>query len=129
MSARVELINNSYTQRMKILINGDGVSEYSGLKRYMDEPFYYWCDKILDAIYEECGRSEFIMHFASRTEETRIMDVITEKYDKCIQYSSTPTMIADSLTQRLSDLNVRKCLKILHANRKALKILCWHLTS
>lgn len=65
----VELINNPYTQRLQILINGESVSVYSNLEKYMDEPFTYWCDRILQTIYEECNYGDFRLHFSSREEE------------------------------------------------------------
>ena len=59
MYPEVELINNPYTQRLRVLINGKAASEYTGMERFIGEPFVYWCDKIFEAVYEECNRQPF----------------------------------------------------------------------
>lgn len=105
-SAQVELINNPYRQRLKVLINGEAVSVYSSLEQYMDEPFCYWCDKILDSIYEECNGEDFQLHFSSREEEMEIMKKIAEKNIHCTQYSSSPLARPISLQERIRKLNL-----------------------
>ena len=105
MPARVELTNNSYTQRLQVLINGNPVSDYSSIKKYMDEPFQYWCDKILSEIYEECNRSPFMLHFSSRQEERHVMEVLAGEYPHCMQYSSSSTQRPDSLQKRMTELS------------------------
>ena len=87
METRVELINNPYMQRLCILINEEAVSVYSNLEKYMDEPFCYWCDRILDDIYEECNRGVFRLHFRSRREELEIMEKLVRNYPYCVQPS------------------------------------------
>lgn len=105
MEAKVELINNPYEQRLRILINGEAVSVYSNLEKYMDEPFCYWCDRILDGIYEECNHGFFRLHMQSRKEELDIMEVLSRKYPHCVQYSSSPLVRQASLLERLKGLN------------------------
>lgn len=105
METRVEIINNPYTQRMRILINNEAVSVYSNLEKYMDEPFCYWCDRILDTIYEECNRGKFRLHFSSRKEELKVMEKIAQNYEHCIQYSSSPPVRITSLQERMKELN------------------------
>ena len=105
MFTRVELINNPYKQQLRILINGKAISVYSNLEKFMDEPFWYWCDKILDAIYEECNGGDFSLHFCSRREEERVMERLAQNYPHCIQYSSSPLMRPTSLLDRIKELN------------------------
>lgn len=105
MGIKVELINNPYKRRLRILINGEAVSVYSNLEKYMDEPFCYWCDKILDSIYEECNFEDFQLHFSSRKEELEIMESIAGNYAHCIQYSSAPPMRPMPLLERIKGLN------------------------
>ena len=105
MYSKVELINNPYKQRLRILINGEAVSVYSNLEKYMDEPFYYWCDKILQSIYEECNNGEFSLHFSSRSEEMKVMEKLAQQYPYCRQYSSSPLIRKTPLLERLKDLN------------------------
>lgn len=105
MKTKIELINNSYTRRFQIRINGEPVSAYSNLEKYMDEPFCYWCDKIFDEIYEECNNDNFYLHFQSRKEELVIMEKLAQDYPYCIQYSSSPLIRATSLLERIKDLN------------------------
>ena len=105
MLAKVELINNPYTQKLRILINGEAVSEYSNLKKYMDEPFCYWCNHILDGIFEECNRGDFSLHFSSRKEELDVMQVLANSYPHCVQYSSSLNVRSDTLQQRMKQLN------------------------
>lgn len=105
MATNVEITNNPYVQRLQILINGEPVSVYSNLKKFMDEPFYYWCDKIWDAIYEECNGNSFKLHFRSREEEKEIMQVLAGNCSYCEQYSFSPLVRKDSLAERMSALN------------------------
>ena len=105
MYSKVELINNPYEQRLRILINGEAVSVYSNLEKYMDEPFFYWCDKILQSLYEECNNGEFSLHFSSRSEEMKVMEKLAQRFPYCGQYSSSPLIRKTPLTQRLKELN------------------------
>ncbi len=105
MYSKVELINNPYEQRLRILINGESVSVYSNLEKYMDEPFCYWCDKILQSIYEECNNGEFNLHFSSRSEEMKVMEKLAQQFPYCRQYSSSPLVRKTPLLERLKDLN------------------------
>lgn len=105
MATRVELINNPYRQQLRILINGAAVSVYSNLEKFMDEPFPYWCDKILDAIYEECNGGDFSLHFCSRGEELRVMERLAQDCPHCVQYSAGSLMRPASLLDRIKGLN------------------------
>lgn len=105
MSTRVEIINNPYLQRLQILINGEAVSVYSSLEKFMDEPFVYWCDKILPAIYAELNSSSFFLHFKSSKEETDIMREIAAQTPYCIQYTSSGFIRKTTLVERMANLN------------------------
>lgn len=105
MSKRVEIINNPYMQRLKVLINGKAVSVYSNIEKYIDEPFDYWCDKILESVYEECNGENFSLHFCSRNEETEIMEKIAKDFEYCTHYSSSNFIRSTSLLERLKELN------------------------
>lgn len=105
MRTSVEILNNPYTQRLRVLINGETVSVYSNLEKYMDEPFSYWCDKILDSIYEECNGENFSLHFCSRKEETDIMKKIVQDCTYCSQYYSSLHMRSTTLLERIKSLN------------------------
>lgn len=105
MAVRVELINNPYIQRLQVLIDGKAVSAYSGVEKFMDEPFTYWCDKILPAVYDELNGSDFVIHFHSSNEEIDVMKKIASDYKHCIQFSSEGFVRKTPLTERMSKLN------------------------
>ena len=72
MVTRVELINNPYKQQLRILMNGEAVSVYSNLEKFMDEPFSYWCDRILEGYEEKLRLVETFQktkEFAGRIQE------------------------------------------------------------
>lgn len=105
MYAKVDIINNPYEQKLRILINSEPISVYSNLEKFMDEPFDYWCDKILPAVYEECNGSDYVLSFSSREEEIEIMEVIAAQYPHCRQFSAVPLLRATPLAERLKELN------------------------
>ncbi len=105
MVTRVELINNPYKQQLRILMNGEAVSVYSNLEKFMDEPFSYWCDRILEAVYEECNGGSFSLHFCSRGEELRVMEKLARACPHCVQYSSSPLTRPATLLDRIKGLN------------------------
>lgn len=102
---RVDIINNPYLQRLQILIDGEAVSIYSGLEKFMDEPFVYWCDKILPAIYVELNSSSFSLHFKSSKEEADIMEIIASQTPYCTQYTSSGFVRKTTLVERMAKLN------------------------
>ena len=59
MTANVEIINNPYAHKMKILINGNPPSAFSMLDKFLDEPFLYWCDRIFPEIQRELNGGSF----------------------------------------------------------------------
>lgn len=105
MAVSVELINNPYIQRLQVLIDGKAVSAYSGIEKFMDEPFTYWCDKILPAVYDELNGSDFTLHFHSSNEEINVMKKIATDYNHCIQFSSEGFVRKTPLIERMSKLN------------------------
>lgn len=105
MYPEVELINNPYTQRLRVLINGKAASEYTGMERFIGEPFVYWCDKIFEALYEECNRQPFSLCFSSREEERAVMEKLSEDCKYCVQYSGIPLVRDTPLLERMKSLN------------------------
>ena len=105
MAVNIEIINNPYSQNFRVLIDGKKISIYSNLEKYMREPFYYWCDKILDSLYEECNYENFSLHFISRKEELKVMEKIAIDYPHCIQYSSALFENATPFIERMQQLN------------------------
>lgn len=105
MKPTVELINNPYTQRLRILINGEAISVYSNLEKYIEEPFSYWCDRILDTIFEECNHDPFRLHFRSKQEEVAVMEKLAADYSNCVQFSSGPLLRPTPLLERIKGLN------------------------
>ncbi len=105
MAAKVEIINNPYLQLVQILIDGQAVSVYSNLEKFMDEPFVYWCDKILPALHDELNGSAFELHFRSSKEEVEIMQAIASQTPYCIQFSSSGFVRKMTLVERMAKLN------------------------
>lgn len=105
MNTIVEIINNPYQQRVKVLINGKAASVYSDIEKYNGEPFYYWCDRILKDIYEECNREPFILRYCSRKEENAIMAIIAKESPYCIEFTSSEHIRSHTLLDRIKMLN------------------------
>lgn len=102
---QISLINNPYTQKLRILINGEEASTYSNLVKYMDEPFMSWCGEILDACYEECNREPFLLEFESRKEEMAVMEKLASEYPNCARFTIRKPERDDSLQIRMKTLN------------------------
>ncbi len=79
----VDLVSNPYTQVLRILINGEPISQYSPIQQYQDEPVWIWCDKILKDIFEECGGSAYTLRFKGRQEEHMILSKMAEELSYC----------------------------------------------
>lgn len=105
MAILIEMTNNPYRQRMQLLIDGRPVSAYSRLVRFMDEPFVYWCSRILEALYEECNHSPFQLRFCSREEELAVMAVQARRSQYCESYTPVPILREEPLTKRMAGLN------------------------
>ena len=87
------------------MINGEAVSVYSNLEKYAEEPFYYWCDRMLEDIYEECNQGKFSLHFCSRQEEISVMEKISNSYENCVQFSASILIRPTPLLERIKGLN------------------------
>lgn len=101
----IDIINNPYTQKLCILIDGRHISEFSSLRKFIDEPFNYWCDKIINEIYEECNRKNFIINFFSRKEELKIFNKIAKVNSCCVSINCYLNEISLPLQDRLCKLN------------------------
>ncbi len=104
MKRKVEVINNPYQQKVRILLDGKAVSSYSELEQYQDEPFWNWCETIIEIVYKECNYSEFILRYSGREEENHIFSQISKKYSYC-EYVFVPFKNNVSFQQRLKMLN------------------------
>ena len=105
MSREVQLINNPYSQRLSIIIDGKSISEYSNLYQYIDEPFKNWCDVILEAIDRECNGGNFSLTFSSCIEENFVMKVLAKNHYLCQNYSFNPLIRNTPLETRMKNLN------------------------
>lgn len=105
MTANVEIINNPYAHKMKILINGNPPSAFSMLDKFLDEPFLYWCDRIFPEIQRELNGGSFTVFFESRQEEIAVLEKIAGRYPGCTQFSSRPCLRSTPLTERMSALS------------------------
>ena len=105
MSAKVEIVHNPYRKSLQVLINGQPVSGYSRLQQFNGECFVNWCDRILDAVSEECNGDSFALHFTSGQEERRVMEKLAVGCPRCVQYVSHPHQRDMALTERMRQLN------------------------
>ncbi len=105
MATLIEMTNNPYTQDLQILIDGGAVSPYSTLKKYMDKPFEEWCDRIFDAIHQECNFGTYRLHYRSRDEEIVIMRKLAEQDPYCERFLSSGLVCSEPLTKRMAELN------------------------
>ena len=105
MPSRVEIINNPYANRVKILIDGNAPSAYSILDKYMNAPFLQWYARIFPEIYSELNSGSFTLHFVSTREEVAILRKIAEKYPYCVRFSSQEIVRKTPITDRLSLLS------------------------
>lgn len=105
MAILIEMTNNPYSQSLQILMDGAPVSPYSGLKKYMDKPFEDWCDKIFEAIHQECNFAKYTLHYRSRDEEIIVMQKLAADDPYCERFTSSGLVRGETLTTRMSELN------------------------
>lgn len=113
MSIAIEITHNPYGRQTQILMDGSPVSSYSTLKKYMDQPFEEWCDRIFEAIHQECNHGKYRLFFCSREEEIQIMEQLAREDDCCEQFTSALPVQKETLPQRMASLSqvVRECGK------------------
>jgi hypothetical protein len=105
MISKVEIINNPYVHKVKILINGNAPSAFSPLDKFMNEPFLYWCERIFPELEKELNGGKFTLYFESRKEEIRILEKISRKYNGCTQFSSREILRNTPLIERMASLS------------------------
>lgn len=105
MAPKVEIIDNPYTRQLNILVDNKPLSAYSTLEKYMDEPFHYWCEKILPAIHEELNGGSFFFTLKSEKQNLIIMEKICNSVAYCIGFSGSSIDKSTPLTERMSKLN------------------------
>ena len=105
MISRVEIINNPYIRKMRILINGEAPSAFGPLDKFFNEPFLYWCDRIFPELEKELNGGRFTLHFESRIEEIRILEKISQQYPICTQFSYREILRNTPLIDRMAFLN------------------------
>lgn len=105
MSTKVIIQNNPYMQRVRILINGKPASMYGALEQYQDEPFWNWCDHIIEEVYHECNESNIDLVYIGREEENTIFKRIAEEYPYC-SYQFRPFSVQQNFQQKLKALSV-----------------------
>lgn len=105
MISRVEIINNPYIRKMRILINGEAPSAFGPLDKFFNEPFLYWCDRIFPELEKELNGGCFTLHFESRIEEIRILEKISQQYPICTQFSYREILRNTPLIDRMAFLN------------------------
>lgn len=104
MEAKVEIINNPYAQRVRILINGKKTSAYGTLEQYQDEPFWNWCDYIIEEVCLECNVDEIDLIYTGRLEENAVFRKIATRYSGC-RYRFRPLETEEDLQQKMKKLN------------------------
>ncbi len=104
MKYKVEIVNNPYTQNVRILLNGKAASEYGGLAQYQDEPFWNWCGEIFEAVYKECNQAEFLLRYTGREEEDAVLEVLARDYNFC-EYLYVPYEKQETFQQKMKYLN------------------------
>ena len=95
---------NCYKQNMRIVLNGSkGISQYSSLIQYMNEPFYTWCEEIFHLLYEEIEENYSIEYMGTH-EEMEILQSIAIKYDYCREVIYIEPSVNESAINRFSYL-------------------------
>lgn len=104
MSNIVEMCFNPYSCSAQILINGKAPSDYSPLIQYMREPFYLWCDKLIDLLYDEIN-DKFAVIFVGRKFEAEVLKNLSSGSEKCISFTHKEFMVNTPLQKRMILLN------------------------
>lgn len=108
----IEISINPYDSITRININNRPISPYSELAKYLKEPFYTWCDKILGAISRELN-DEFNITVISRWAEAYLLKGLAKDYKECIKFKHKNLIIDMPITDRFKKLsNIYKSNKI-----------------
>ena len=100
----VNLLYNAYQNSMKILADGQPLSNISSLTRYQTMPFLTWCGEILPKIAEEVN-DEYALTYTGRSCESRVFAALSAQYSVCRSFKPKEPTLADSTTKRLRKLH------------------------
>lgn len=100
---KIEVVINPFKLETRVNINGSPISPYSELSKYLKEPFYTWCDKVLDALSRELN-DEFSVSIVSRQIEANILQGLSEECDDCVEVSHDNLTIDMPLSTRILKL-------------------------
>lgn len=108
----LEIVINPYNCTTRININNRPISPYSEISNYLKEPFYTWCDKILDTISRELN-DEFNITIISRKSEFNLLRGMANNFEECMDIKYKNFSIDISLVNRLKNLlNISNKCKI-----------------
>lgn len=105
MGKLVNVTHNPYTKELQVLIDNNETGSFSEIKKYNGELFIYWCDKILDVIYDECNQDDFELIFCSTELECEIMKDYADKYSHCTKFSAKEHIYNLPIEARLQKLS------------------------
>ena len=93
-----------YDHGMTILLNGTRISNSSSLLQYMGEPFYKWCEVLLEILAREVGE-DFAVIYTGRSEEAEILKKQAEKVKSCQGFVYREPILPETLQIRMKKLN------------------------
>lgn len=102
---RVNLVYNIYESTTSILIDGKEISYYSALKKYTNQPFEEWYDKICEDIYAEID-DYFFLTFTADIIRTAILGLFAEKCQWCKAFQVNGYDNDLSIQLRMQKLNL-----------------------
>ncbi len=100
----LEIVINPYDCTTRVNVNDRPISPYSELSKYLKEPFYTWCDKVLDSISRELN-DEFNLTIISRQSEASILNGLAKNYEDCVEFKHTNFTIDVPLINRFEKLS------------------------
>lgn len=99
----LEIVINPYNCTTSLKINDRAISPYSELANYLKEPFYTWCDKVLNIISNELN-DEFKITIVSREAEAFILFGLAKNYEDCVKVEHKNFYIDMPIIDRLKRL-------------------------
>lgn len=105
MITKVEIYNNPYAHKVRILIDRKAPSAYSPLEKFVDEPFLYWHKRIFDELEKELNGGQYTLFFESRKEEIPVMEKLALAHPLCRQFTSREIMRNTPLIKRMASLS------------------------
>jgi len=100
----LEIVINPYACTTRVNINDRPISPFSELSKYLKEPFYTWCDKVLDSISRELN-DEFNLTIISRQSEANLLKGLAKDYEDCIDVKHKTFTIDMSFINRFKKLS------------------------